>query len=122
MGRDDAAAGVDEAVAPRWHHADLVAENLLVRDDDRLAGVLDFGGLAIGDPTVDLVVAWDVLDPAARGVFRDLLGVDDATWLRGRGWALALGLMTFPYYWSTMPSRCAQRLAMSKAVLADAAA
>ena len=113
---------VDEAVAPRWHHADLVAENLLVRDDDRLAGVLDFGGLAIGDPTVDLVVAWDVLDPAARGVFRDLLGVDDATWLRGRGWALALGLMTFPYYWSTMPSRCAQRLAMSKAVLADAAA
>ncbi len=105
----------------RWLHADLVAENLLVHDD-RLAGVLDFGGLGVGDPTVDLAVAWDVLDAAARGVFRDLVEVDDATWLRGRGWALALGLMTFPYYWSTMPARCSQRLAMTKAVLADAGA
>jgi len=112
--------GVGDDVAPRWHHADLVAENLLVRDD-RLAGVLDFGGLAVGDPTVDLVVAWELLDPAARGTFRRLVGVDDATWLRGRGWALALGVLTFPYYWSTMPARCAQRLALTRAVLADAA-
>ena len=112
--------GVDEVVAPRWHHADLVAENLLVRAG-RLAGVLDFGGLAIGDPTVDLVVAWDLLDPLARETFRDLVGVDEGTWLRGRAWALALGLMTFPYYWSTMPDRCAARLAMTHAVLADAA-
>ena len=111
--------GVADEVAARWHHADLVAENLLVRDG-RLAGVLDFGGLAVGDPTVDLVVAWDLLDPAARATFRDLVGVDEATWLRGRAWALALGLMTFPYYWSTMPDRCAQRLAMTRSVLADA--
>jgi len=110
--------GVSDSVPPRWHHADLVAENLLVRDG-RLAGVLDFGGLAVGDPTVDLAVAWDVLDPVAGGIFRDLVDVDEATWLRGRGWALALGLMTFPYYWSTLPGRCAQRLAMTRAVLAS---
>jgi hypothetical protein len=61
------------------------------------------------------------LDPVAREILRDLVGVDQATWLRGRGWALALGVMTFPYYWSTMPARCAQRLAMTRAVLADAA-
>ena len=61
----------------------------------------------------------DLLDPAARATFRDLVGVDEATWLRGRAWALALGVMTFPYYWSTMPARCAQRLAMTRAVLAD---
>ena len=112
--------GVRDSVPPRWHHADLVAENLLVHEG-RLAGVLDFGGLAVGDPTVDLAVAWDVLDPDARDTFRDLVGADDATWRRGRSWALALGLMTFPYYWSTMPDRCAQRLAMTRAVLADAA-
>jgi aminoglycoside phosphotransferase (APT) family kinase protein len=111
--------GVSDRVPPRWHHADLAAENLLVQDG-RLAGVLDFGGLAVGDPTVDLGVAWDVLDPVARELFRDLVGVDEATWLRGRGWALALGVMTFPYYWSTMPDRCAQRRAMTRAVLADA--
>ena len=40
-----------------WLHGDLLAENLLIRDG-RLAAVLDFGGLAVGDPTVDLVAAW----------------------------------------------------------------
>jgi hypothetical protein len=30
-------------------------------------------------------------------------------------------VMTFPYYWHTMPERCAARLAMAHAVLADAA-
>jgi aminoglycoside phosphotransferase (APT) family kinase protein len=113
-------AGPVEVVAPRWLHGDLVAENLLLREG-RLAAVLDFGGLSVGDPTVDLVVGWDVLDPAAREVFRSALGVDDVTWERGRAWALAIAVMTFPYYWHTMPDRCAARLAMAHAVLADAA-
>jgi len=54
---------------PRWYHGDMAAENLLVRDDS-LAAVLDFGGLSVGDPTVDLVIAWEVLDPPARELFR----------------------------------------------------
>jgi aminoglycoside phosphotransferase (APT) family kinase protein len=107
-----------EPGAPSWYHGDLVAENLLV-DDGRLAAVLDFGGLSVGDPTVDLVVAWELLDPEARATFRDLVGVDEATWLRGRAWALALALMTFPYYWTSMPGRCAERLTLARAVLAD---
>ena len=107
------------ADGPRWYHGDLAAENLLVRHG-RLAAVLDFGGLAVGDPTVDLIVAWEVLDAPARAVFRAALGVDDGTWERGRAWALSLALMTFPYYWATMPQRCASRWAVAKAVLADA--
>ena len=106
---------------PRWHHADLVAENLLVRDG-RLAAVLDFGALSVGDPTVDLIVAWDVLDAPSREAFRGAVGVDDESWLRGRAWALCLALMTFAYYWDTMPERCANRLAVAQAVLADASA
>ena len=102
-----------------WYHGDLLAENLLVRDG-RLAAVLDFGGLAVGDPTIDLVVAWELLDPSSREEFRRAVGVDDASWLRGRAWALAIALMTFPYYWRTMPERCAGRLAMARSVLADA--
>jgi aminoglycoside phosphotransferase (APT) family kinase protein len=105
---------------PRWYHGDLMAENLLVRGG-RLAAVLDFGVLAVGDPTVDLIVAWEVLDPAARDVFRRAAGADETSWLRGRAWALSLALMTFPYYWSTMPDRCASRLAVVRSVLADAA-
>jgi len=111
--------GAGEAVAPRWFHGDLLAENLLLREG-RLAAVLDFGGLSVGDPTVDLVVGWEVLDPSGREVFRSILGVDEIAWLRGRAWALAIAVMTFPYYWHTMPDRCAARLAMARAVLADA--
>ncbi|MDE3206802.1 MAG: aminoglycoside phosphotransferase family protein [Acidobacteriota bacterium] len=109
-----------EEAAPRWLHGDLLAENLLVRDG-RLAAVLDFGGLSIGDPTVDLIVAWEVLDHHGRELFRSILDVDEATWRRGRAWALLIGLMTFPYYWHSMPERCAARLAMAHTVLADAA-
>ena len=54
--------GADQVVSPLWLHGDLLAENLLVRQGE-LAAVLDFGGLAVGDPTVDLVVAWELLDP-----------------------------------------------------------
>jgi aminoglycoside phosphotransferase (APT) family kinase protein len=78
-----------------WLHGDLLAENLLVRNG-RLAAVLDFGGLAVGDPTVDLVTAWELLEPEARAHFRTEAGLDDRTWSLGRAWALAIAVMTFP--------------------------
>ena len=54
--------GTADRTTPRWYHGDLAAENLLVRDG-ALTALLDFGGLSVGDPTVDLVAAWEVLDP-----------------------------------------------------------
>jgi aminoglycoside phosphotransferase (APT) family kinase protein len=110
--------GAADRAVPRWYHGDLAAENLLMRDG-RLAAVLDFGALSVGDPTVDLVVAWEILDPPARELFRRQLGVDDATWLRGRAWALSITLMIW-YYWTTMPDRLAGRMAVGRNVLADA--
>lgn len=101
---------------PAWYHGDLLAENLLVRDG-RLCAVLDFGTLGVGDPSVDLVAAWEVLDPESRATFRRAVDVDDATWQRARGWALYIAFVTFPYYWDTMPARCADRRAMARAVL-----
>lgn len=111
-------SGAADRTTPRWYHGDLAAENLLVRDG-ALAAVLDFGGLSVGDPTVDLVVAWEVLDPPARDLFRRHVGVDDATWLRGRAWALSITLMIW-YYWTTMPERRARCMAVGRNVLADA--
>jgi aminoglycoside phosphotransferase (APT) family kinase protein len=110
--------GTKDRPAPRWYHGDLAAENLLTRNG-RLAAVLDFGSLSIGDPAVDQAVAWEVLDPPAREIFRRKLGVDDATWLRGRAWALSLTLMIW-YYWTTMPQRRSSRMAIGRNVLADA--
>jgi aminoglycoside phosphotransferase (APT) family kinase protein len=110
--------GAASPTMPRWYHGDLAAENLLVHDG-ALAAVLDFGGLSIGDPTVDLIVAWEVLDLPARELFRTQVAVDDVTWLRGRAWALSITLMIW-YYWTTMPERRASRMAVGRNVLADA--
>jgi aminoglycoside phosphotransferase (APT) family kinase protein len=107
-----------EAGRPRWSHGDLLAENLLSRDG-RLAAVLDFGCLSVGNPAVDLAVAWELLDPPARETFREAVGVDDDEWRVGRGWALAMAIMALPYYWHSMPDRCANRLAMAHAILED---
>lgn len=124
----DRALGIwDEALAAEqgsaglrsWYHGDLLAENLLVRDGE-LAAVLDFGGLAVGDPAVDLVVAWEVLDAQGRAAFRREVGVGDAAWAKGMGWALLIAMITFPYYWETMPARCSSRRSMAAAVLAEA--
>ncbi|MCM2389274.1 aminoglycoside phosphotransferase family protein [Streptomyces albipurpureus] len=76
---------------PVWFHGDLAPGNLLMTDG-QLSGVIDFGTLGVGDPAVDLLPAWLFLPPEVRGVFRDAMEVDDATWARGRGWALASSL------------------------------
>jgi aminoglycoside phosphotransferase (APT) family kinase protein len=47
----------------------------------------------VGDPTVDLIVAWNLLPAGARDVFRAALRVDDAIWARGRGWTLSIALI-----------------------------
>ncbi len=112
-----AAAAATGRTGAHWFHGDLLAENLLV-EGGRLEAVLDFGGLAVGDPAVDLIAAWEVLGPADRESFRRATGVDDATWLTGAGWALLVAVITFPYYWDTMPARCASRRAMAANVLA----
>ena len=105
-------------VAPRWYHGDLNTENLLVREGE-LVAVLDFGALSVGDPAIDLVVAWQLLDPAARETFRELLDVDDVTWQLARGWVLVLSVMGLPYYWDTMPERCRRGMATGRQALAE---
>jgi aminoglycoside phosphotransferase (APT) family kinase protein len=88
--------------SPVWIHGDLQPGNLLAQEG-RLSAVIDFGGLGVGDPACDLQVAWNLLSVEARDVFRAELAVDDATWVRGRGWALSCGLIALPYYQETNP-------------------
>jgi aminoglycoside phosphotransferase (APT) family kinase protein len=104
--------------APVWVHGDLRAANLVVRDG-RLRGVLDFGLLGVGDPACDAMVAWTFLSAATRGVFRDALAPDDATWARGRGWALWWGLVALPYYHHTHRALAAAARRAIAEVLAD---
>jgi aminoglycoside phosphotransferase (APT) family kinase protein len=88
--------------SPVWIHGDLQSGNLL-SVQGKLSAVIDFGCLGVGDPACDLIVAWNLLSTETRDVFRAALGGDDATWARGRGWALSVGLIALPYYQNTNP-------------------
>ena len=80
----------------RWFHGDVAEGNLLLHDG-QLTAVIDFGTCGVGDPSCDLAIAWTLLTGDARAAFRDRLAVDDASWARGRGWALWKALATAMY-------------------------
>ncbi len=100
---DEALEAEQSPYARAWVHSDLLPGNVLVRDG-RLAAVIDFGGLGVGDPATDLIPAWALFDAQSREVFRAGLGYDDGAWVRGRGWALSLALFALPYYWDMSPA------------------
>lgn len=102
---------------PVWIHSDLRPANILVRDG-RLVAVLDFGGLAIGDPTAEHAPLWDLPQPA-RDAYREVLGVDDAMWLRAAAWALLVGLTGMDYYRTSWPQFAAECRLRVRAVLVD---
>jgi len=82
---------------PVWAHGDLDARNWLVRNG-RIAAVVDWSCMGVGDPAVDVMVAWKLASGPARIAFREALDVDDDTWARARGWALSQGVGATAYY------------------------
>lgn len=103
---------------PVWVHGDIHAGNLLTQDG-KLSAVIDFGGLGVGDPAVDLIVAWNLLTQESREVFRSRLDVDDATWMRGQGWALSIALIALPYYYDSNPTIVANSRRVLDEILAE---
>jgi aminoglycoside phosphotransferase (APT) family kinase protein len=87
---------------PTWIHTDLLRPNLLVRDG-RLAAVIDFGTIGVGDPAADVIPAWTVFGPAGRSAYRRALEVDEGSWERARGYALTQAALIVPYYRDTNP-------------------
>lgn len=88
---------------PVWFHGDLLPGNLLVAGG-RLTAVIDFGAIAVGDPSCDLMPAWMLFSGESRTLYRMALSADEASWVRGRGWALSVALIALPYYWDTNPA------------------
>lgn len=105
--------------SPVWIHGDLKPDNLLCRDG-HLHAVIDFGGLGVGDPAADMLIAWTLLPPAARDRFRAALDVDSETWRRGRAWALSIALIQLPYYRHSNPPLAASARHVIAEVLEDA--
>lgn len=104
---------------PVWLHGDLHPANLVV-DAGRLTAVVDFGDITSGDPATDLSVAWMLLPPEHRAAFRRAAGpVDDDTWVRARGAALAHALACLAHS-ADNPMMAAVGRRTLDAVLADA--
>ena len=119
----EAALGAPNWQAPAvWIHGDLDARNLLVRHGS-LTAVIDFGSVGVGDPACDVMVAWKVFSADTRTIFRAALSVDDATWARGRGWALSQAVAALAYYTpETNPVLVGEARRWLAEVLADQAA
>jgi aminoglycoside phosphotransferase (APT) family kinase protein len=101
-----------------WVHSDMAPGNLLVVEG-RLTAVIDFSGIGISDPACDLTIAWNLLSKDTRKLFRQKLGVDAASWARGRGWAFLQALGQLPYYRTTNPPLATSARHVLREVLAD---
>jgi len=71
---------------PVWVHGDVAADNLIIRNG-KLYGVIDFGTCGVGDPSCDLVTAWNFFDRESRRIFLQEMQADAAMIARARGWA-----------------------------------
>jgi len=72
---------------PVWIHGDFSTGNILINGKE-LAGIIDFGGMAVGDPSCDLCIAWTFFKGDSRKAFKSTVDMDEDTWNRARGWAL----------------------------------
>ncbi len=103
-----------------WVHGDLHPLNLLAKGD-RLCGVIDWGGMGLGDPATDLLIAWTLFDAPAREVFRAALAPSDDAWARGRAFAFAKAVAAIPFYRRINPGFRAVMLKTLARVLEDCA-
>jgi aminoglycoside phosphotransferase (APT) family kinase protein len=74
-------------------HGDLHFRHVLVDEDGGLAGVIDWGDVGHGDPSIDLSLLWSFFPAEGRAAFLDVYGpVSEAQLVRAR--ALAVNLCT----------------------------
>lgn len=77
---------------PVWVHGDIAPGNILIQNK-KFYGLIDFGILAVGDPSCDYAMAWTYFDEEARHIFLEGLSRDMIN--RARGWALWKALITY---------------------------
>lgn len=115
---DEALAAGGWSSPPVWVHGDLLPGNAVLRDR-KLAGIIDWSATGIGDPACEAMLGWAMPAPARAG-YRQALAFDEASWARGRGWALQQAVFFIPYYAKTIPTAVAAARWRLEAILADA--
>jgi len=103
---------------PVWFHGDAQPGNLLVRDG-KLSAVIDFGTSGVGDPACDTTIAWTFLSGESSRIFKQRLPFDEATWARGRGWAIWKAMIVLVEALKDDPQDAAYTKGVIEAILAD---
>lgn len=75
--------------------------------------------LARGRPACGYPFEWSVCEWLPGENANGTIDADDASWLRGRGWALFQAVVALPYYWHTNPGMVRQASHALTEVLAD---
>jgi aminoglycoside phosphotransferase (APT) family kinase protein len=104
---------------PVWFHGDAQPGNLLLDPSGRLSAVIDFGTSGIGDPACDTTIAWTFLSGDSQRVFSERLPVDEATWTRGRGWAIWKAMIVLVDELETDPEGAEFTKSVISKILAD---
>ena len=103
---------------PVWFHGDAQPGNLLVRDG-KLSAVIDFGTSGVGDPACDTTIAWTFLSGESSRIFTERLPFDEATWARGRGWAIWKAMIVLVEALKNDPQNATYTKAVIEAILTD---
>jgi len=81
---DEAPVGSDRP-PPALLHGDLYSLHILVNEQRRASGIIDWGDIHVGDRAVDLAIGPIFLPPAAHEAFREAYGpIDPDTWRLAR--------------------------------------
>ena len=79
-------------------HGDLYAQHIVLNEERRPVGVIDWGDVHLGDPAIDLAVAHQLLPLAAHERFLQAYGpVDERTWNAARYRAIYHALIELDY-------------------------
>jgi aminoglycoside phosphotransferase (APT) family kinase protein len=79
-------------------HGDLYARHLLLDETARPTGIIDWGDVHLGDPALDLAIAFLMLPAVAHTTFRDAYGpIDERTWSAARYRAIYHAILEYDY-------------------------
>jgi len=87
--------------------------------EPRLSAVIDSGTCGVGDPACDTTIAWTFLSGESSRVFRERLPFDEASWARGRGWAIWKAMIVLVEALEDDPDDTAYTKAVIETILAD---
>ena len=78
---------------PVWIAGDIHARNVVVHQG-RLAAIVDWGDICVGDPATDLAGIWALFDnPNARRAAIEAYEMSEETLARAMGWAVFMGVI-----------------------------